>query len=128
MGHGVEGVEVGEEASREFLKVLRSRRYVGALYSQLKHNIDSITVQRLVTIADFKTCEEGVVYRERGVVFDRYLFKSLDKFTRVFRGLSIGFQGRLLGGVVGRASTLRPTGQPCGFWTAAPLKLGGGIY
>ena len=65
--------------------MLRSRRYVEALYSQLEYSADGKMARRLVTIADFKTRKEGVIYRERGVVFDRYLFKSLDGFTQVFR-------------------------------------------
>ncbi len=85
MRYGVEGVEAEGEVAQKFLSILRSRRYVEALYGQAEYTINGMTLRKLVTIADFKSCGEGVVYREKGVTYDRYLFKTADSFYQVFR-------------------------------------------
>lgn len=85
MSQGVEGVEVSEKVAQQFLKVLRSRRYAEALYRQVEQVVDGRRLKKLITIADLKTCENGVIYRERRIVADRYLFTSTDSLYQVFR-------------------------------------------
>lgn len=84
MDHGVEAIE---ETAQEFSRVLRSRRYVEILYRQVEHVVDGKTLRKLVTIADFKSCspQNRVVYHEKGLAVDRYLFTSMDSFYQVFR-------------------------------------------
>ena len=85
MGYGVEGVEAEGEVAQRFLSILRSRRYVEALYRQTERTVNDMALRKLVTIADFKSCGEGVVYHEKRVSYDRYLFKTVDSFYQVFR-------------------------------------------
>ena len=85
MSQGVGDVEVSEKVAQQFLKVLRSIRYVEALYRQVEQVVDKGRLRKLVTIADLKTCENGVIYRERELVADRYLFTSTSSLYQVFR-------------------------------------------
>jgi len=74
-----------------------------------------MALRRLVTIADFRSCGEGVIYSEKGVAYDRYLFKTANSF----------YQDRPARDAVSKGSR-RPTRLPCGSWTVAPSSPGGG--
>ena len=83
---GVGSVEVSREVYRGFSSTVKSKRYAEALYRQTEQVIDGKLIRKLITIADFKTCDNKVrvIYHDRDHTADRYLY-AFDKFCRTFR-------------------------------------------
>ena len=80
-----EVVGVGEGGSYSFFS---TNPYIDALYRQIEQRIDGLVFRRMVTIADLKTCGEGVIYYEgygrKAWPVDRVILLR-DNFARVFR-------------------------------------------
>jgi len=86
MSQAVEGVEGSSEAIQEdFSRVLRSRHYIEVLYGQVEQGVEDRVARKLVTIADFKSCGSGIIFRKRDYSVDRRLFTSIDSFRSTFR-------------------------------------------
>ena len=81
---GVESVGGSEERVFEFLRIVKSKRYIEALYRQVESIVDGKLYRKLITIADLKTCSTGVIYKDRAHTADRYLYQR-DAFSKAFR-------------------------------------------
>ena len=60
----VESVESSKGLAQKLFKLLRSKEYIEALYSQIERREGGRVLRKLVTMADLKSCEKGVIYAD----------------------------------------------------------------